>query len=518
MNGVVTAKRVGRGLMALGAGFVVNTLGQIITVPLALWAWGTTRYGEWILLSGLVTLLRTTDLGIQTYVVNCLCQAFVRDERAHFNIIINSAIKIQCIIIITLFLIVCLLALGLPIANILAMTSVSDNVVRWAFVLLAADLLLSVPLGVVGGVYRATKRLPRAAVISAAQQLATLVISLCLIGLHRGFEDVAAARLAVTILTGIYLLIDLKRIHPWLNISTTAGHLRNGVQMVLPGLLFLLIPLADFVGQQCLLLVISSRSGGDEVSHFATHRTMVNIAQLVSGTFMAALWCEMTSLHSAGSALQLQRLNRLAVRCNLAVVSVIILSIVILSGPIYSRWTGGRLELSVSTLVLLGVRTILWAMWSTSQTLLMATNRQKPVGLTLLSSAVVSNIVAYTCLPLLGISGAAVGCLAGDVLCAWVMPKVAANQTGQPLTIMTRETLRSLGVSTVGAILMGVAANSAAFGINALRSIIATLILAVVLVVAWGGMHESEKAIVLQLANAARQKALLMLKGNLSDG
>ncbi len=55
-------RRVSRGVGALSLSVFVNILSQV-TVPIALFVWGKFRFGEWILLSGFVQLLKITDLG-----------------------------------------------------------------------------------------------------------------------------------------------------------------------------------------------------------------------------------------------------------------------------------------------------------------------------------------------------------------------------------------------------------------------------------------------------------------------
>src|SRR5262249_33913754 len=74
--------RVAKGVGALSLGAVVNAVSQISIVPIALYAWGAVRYGEWVVLTGLVSFLKLTDLGLQTFVVNRLCASYTRGDRA----------------------------------------------------------------------------------------------------------------------------------------------------------------------------------------------------------------------------------------------------------------------------------------------------------------------------------------------------------------------------------------------------------------------------------------------------
>src|SRR5262245_34952190 len=70
--------RVTRGVGALSLNAAVNIIGQISLVPVAMYAWGGVRYGEWVVLAGLVSFLKLTDLGLQTFVVNRLCASYAR--------------------------------------------------------------------------------------------------------------------------------------------------------------------------------------------------------------------------------------------------------------------------------------------------------------------------------------------------------------------------------------------------------------------------------------------------------
>jgi len=44
--------RLSRGVGALSLGAVANVVSQLSIVPVALHAWGETRYGEWMVLTG----------------------------------------------------------------------------------------------------------------------------------------------------------------------------------------------------------------------------------------------------------------------------------------------------------------------------------------------------------------------------------------------------------------------------------------------------------------------------------
>src|SRR5713101_6697831 len=92
-SGASVLVRVGKGLGALFTGAAVQILGQLTVVPIALYAWGKVRYGEWLVLTGLVTFLRLTDLGLQTFVVNRMCASYARGERDDMQSALDGALR-----------------------------------------------------------------------------------------------------------------------------------------------------------------------------------------------------------------------------------------------------------------------------------------------------------------------------------------------------------------------------------------------------------------------------------------
>src|SRR5204862_7374310 len=108
--------------------------------------------------------------------------------------------------------------LVLPIDRLLALQTISRTTFQVVAMLLAFELLLGIPMGVIAGIYRATGRLPRAAVIGASQQGAAMILTVALIVFHADFITLAAARVAVAILFSGFILYDLRRLHPWLRL------------------------------------------------------------------------------------------------------------------------------------------------------------------------------------------------------------------------------------------------------------------------------------------------------------
>src|SRR5262245_17879450 len=86
--------RVVRGSFALSLVALINAVGQVAVVPVALHFWGAGKYGDWVGLSALVAFLSLSDIGIQTYVVNRMCARLARGERDTITFDLHSALRL----------------------------------------------------------------------------------------------------------------------------------------------------------------------------------------------------------------------------------------------------------------------------------------------------------------------------------------------------------------------------------------------------------------------------------------
>jgi O-antigen/teichoic acid export membrane protein len=199
--------------------------------------------------------------------------------------------------------------------------------------------------------------------------------------------------------------------------------------MIGPGLFFIMIPLADYISNQFTLMVLQRSLNGGEVSRLATHRTVVNLAVMVSGLLTTAVWPELTALHARSEAEQLRKAHRSLARMNMWLVGAVAFGLLPFIPLIYPSWTAGRLSIDGWTLGFLMMRMLLWGVWSASMSMLCAINQQKPVAGVLLGAAALTSLLSVWLIPRIGISGAALAQLLGDLsVSAWLIPLLAARE------------------------------------------------------------------------------------------
>lgn len=441
--------RVSRGVGALSLNAAANLIGQLSIVPVALYVWGEIRYGEWVVLAGLVSLLKVGDLGLQSFVVNRLCASYARDDREGMRHVLHGALRVLYLLASVLLVLISVALLVVPLDRALALQTVDGLELFAVALLLAIEVLIGVPMGVIAGVYRATGRLARAGMVGTCQQLAIIGFTLGMIAGQTDFLSLASARVGVALVTSLWIIYDLKRLYPWLQIWPTSGTWREGVCMIGPGLFFLLIILADYVSNQFPLLVIQKMLDGGEVSRLATHRTVVNLAHMVSALLIHAVWPELTTLYARAENERLVQVHRSLTKFNMWLVGAVAFGMLPFVPWIYPSWTVGRLALDKWTLAFLIIRLLVWAMWSPSMTLLSATNRHQYVALGLLGAAAVSSILTVGLVPMMGISGAVLAVLLGDIcIPAWLVPSIACRGMGERVG----KCVRAAGAALIGGI------------------------------------------------------------------
>lgn len=456
-SAIQIAGRIVRGSGALLIGAVVNVLSQLAIVPLALRAWGTDRYGEWVVLTAYVSFLTMTDLGIQTYVVNRLCAHHTRGDRVSFQHDLASALRAHVPLALGSWIVIVAILVFSPIERLFHLYTVPRTELIIVLICLAGETLSAVPLGVFGGgVYRATGRLSRAAMFGALQRVCLLILTCVLLIGGVRFSTLAACRFVFALcFAGVYWY-DVRRQLPWLKISLSLGRFSDGVSMVGPGLLFLLIPLSDLVSLQGTVMVLQSFHGGTIVSQFTTHRTVVNIARMLSGLLTFAVWPELTALAARGENSRLARAHRTLAKLNGWLVGAVALTLIPMGRWLYPSWTLGRLAFDPVILGILVAQTCVWGTWTASVTALSSGNRQRNITLTLAANALLVIALGVVLIPAYGIRGAAAAGLLGDLMvAAWIIPSLACRHFGDEFLLYVKEVGRFLVLGLAVPLLIG---------------------------------------------------------------
>src|SRR5262245_15123895 len=171
-------KRVIKSLSALLAGHGIQTLTQLLVPPAFIAAYGVDGYAEWLALSAAVGYLGTLDFGLQTYVLNRLTALYHQGELEEFHKVQSVGLWLT-LGFVSFGSMIGSLAFILPVSQWLRISGASSSV-AWAILWLAQQVLVSIPLGQVLGVYRAFGQAHRGVMWANAHRVLLLAVTLAL--------------------------------------------------------------------------------------------------------------------------------------------------------------------------------------------------------------------------------------------------------------------------------------------------------------------------------------------------
>lgn len=431
---VVTQVR-GRVLSAVGANVarvLVMQGGNVLLVPVFLRYWGSELYGEWLVLSAGVAYLAILDLGLQTYVVNRMCQAYATARLDELHRDLHSSLRVYLIVVGFGLLCVGAAVVVVPIDRILVLRVVGPRAASWAVVFLAANtLLFSIPLGLIFGVYRATGAYTRGQMIGTGVLALVVIVTGILVWAGASLPAVAGSWLALNAVFAAIVLFELRHFRPDIRIGFELGTLSHGLSLLGPSLLFVVLNLATVINLQGVVLVLNRSVSGAAIAQFTTTRTLTGLIIQTAGIFSTAWWPELTAAEARRDVAWLRSVCRSIVKMNvcLAVLGALVLRI---EGPtVYRVWTGRQLTLDPVLFDIFLVQAVLMVFWSSSGLVLIACNRQRAYASWMFANALTTIALAIVFVKPWGAVGVAVASLIGDlVCCAWVVPYLACRMLG----------------------------------------------------------------------------------------
>ncbi len=424
-------KRLSLGIGSSAMSHGIGALQSFGLVPFFLRGWGSETYGRWLALTAMISYLSLFDLGGQTYVGNLLAIAHARSERPVFVRRLSQGVSLFLVLGLAAFaalLIVLGVALRVPLPGL------HRSLEHWEVLVIGAlaanFLVLSLPGGIYITAYRATGLFARGTMVANVTRLVGLVAMGAALFLRVSPTVLALVILGIGIVGTTTLVLDTRRCIPqcrslqihWENAKAGWRELRGGAFQ------FWKISIAQALGQQAIVLVVAATTGPEGVVLYSTHRTLSNIPSYVGGLLQAPILPELSAMWGGGQLERMFRTARLSIRVAVLLTGVLALAVWIAAPVVYPAWTDKQLRISSGLLATLLVDAMIAAGGISAAWMMLATNHHRSVAKwSLLNSAIALGIAAIL-LPRLGVFGAAVGTLTGNVLCAGVaLPVLSAR-------------------------------------------------------------------------------------------
>lgn len=416
------ARRLMRSLGASVVGQAVTAGIQFASVPLLLSAWGTQRYGEWLIMSAVPAYLAMSDIGFATAAGNDMTMKAARGENDDVLTSYQSVWLLTTAASLAIAFAALLLARMAPLTA-LGLQRTPDHEARATLAVLALHVVAGLQSSVLGTGFRSAGHYAAGLMLSNAQRVFEFgaLIATALLGYPMHF--VALAFLVARVGSLVVTWMVLRRLCPWLKLGARHARLSRIRELALPAVSFLGFPLGNALGLQGTLTVVGAVLGSSAVPVLSTHRTLVNAVQSMMGLLNSSVWPEFSLALGGGQVAVARKLHRLVCQVSLWAALASGVALALAGRPILGLWTRGRIQydslLFGALLTAMFVRTL----WFTSSVVPAAINRHNGIAAWYVAGSAMALVLSATFLPQVGLWSVGIALAIGDLLMAVVVTR-----------------------------------------------------------------------------------------------
>lgn len=418
-----SATRITKGMMAFSLSQLINFFIRIGLPPLYLNAWGIHRYGNWLILYSVAAYLSLSNLGGQTYLVNRLTQLFSQKKLREYRQVFNSGLLLFIVLaVVGLFLFAITIAF-LPMAHLLHTPHIDPFAVKAVLLILAVQVLLAVPQGLLTGIYQSVGKLPFAVMLFNGMTFLQLLLCLSALLLKASPSTVALMHIIPLVLLTAFAIWHIPSQFRFPIFSLKSVKLELLKSFVKPSFNFLAIDLSTAFAVQGIIIMLGGLLGSMQIVMFTTMRTLINMMKQVLGVISFSSWREMTHYDAMDNREKLRLLFRSVLRTSLIAAILLATLLYFFAAPLYTLWLHHRVPFSQPLMDLFLLYGIEMVFWTACANLLMSTNRHHVLARVYLITAIISLAAAYFGGRYFGLHGVILALLFIDIIFpAWFIP------------------------------------------------------------------------------------------------
>jgi O-antigen/teichoic acid export membrane protein len=285
-------RRVAITTIAGGASKAVGALTLLVTVPLTLSYLGAERYGLWMTIASVVTVLNFADFGIGNGLINAVSEANGKEDQDLARHYVSSAFFMLCGIAIFLSLVFAISYPHIPWQRLFNVHSGLAAVESGpAVAVFFVCFIVNIPLSIVSRIqvgYQQTFENTLWLAFGNILALCTVVLACKLkAGLPWLVLAMSGAPIIATILNGVVLL---GRERPWLLPAWRFADKEAGRAIFRVGMMFLVLQIAVALSFSADNIIVAQTLGSSAVTQYAIPVKMFGALTVVFTSILAPLW------------------------------------------------------------------------------------------------------------------------------------------------------------------------------------------------------------------------------------
>jgi O-antigen/teichoic acid export membrane protein len=393
---------------------------SLASLPLLLGYLGVERYGAYVALTSLTSMLVFSDFGLGNGLMNRLSEALAHGDREIARRLVSSAFFVLVTIAVVLLLAFVLIYPLVPWAQALGVSAATAEIGPVAAVLFGL-FVLGLPLGIAERTRMAFQEGYLNSIAVAAGAVAGFIGLLVALSLNASFPLLVFAITAPPLgALAINASLLFFRQRPWLRPSRAIGDRKTARQLARIGFLFFILQLAVAVAYQSDTVVAAAVISAEAATTYAVTLRVFMLVPSLIGLFLVALWPAYTEALARGDLGWVWRTLRLSVVAAAGLSAISSLVLFFASGWIIGLLTGE--EVHPPALLVIGAA--VWAViQATFNAITMLMNAASIVRFQVIAaSAMAISSVSLSILfaHLFGLSGIVWGTVVAYIVCSAV--------------------------------------------------------------------------------------------------
>src|SRR6185437_9053822 len=425
-------KRALHAFVAFCFGQGIATVGYLFLVPLYLHVWPASLYGEWLTLGSVVAYFSTFHLGVQTYAVNRLTQAYSRGDMEEYRRVRDTAFTFYVGIALVGSAALTAFAAWAPVGSWFHL-SLAGHAIFFVLLLLGGQFLWTLPASLLWWVYATAGNLAGTQWVLNGSKVLALGLTAGALLLWPKLAVVAGAQAAGFLLIVAVVWWDVHRRFPELAPGLGQAQLSLLRPILSQSIFFAVIGWAVAITLHGSNLMVAGMLGTTALALFVTTRTLANsIRQLVS-LFIHSSSTNLTRLEALEDKQRLRLAFRLVLFVTVAGCVAVSASLWFEGGAIFAAWTRGKLAADVWLLRMFLLWLVLQSPWMAASAIPSYTNKHKGLAMSYLVSSCGGLLLGAMLVPRLGLKGLPIAFIVAEAAaCYHFVVRNACRIIGEP--------------------------------------------------------------------------------------
>ncbi|HEX3572883.1 MAG TPA: lipopolysaccharide biosynthesis protein [Acidobacteriaceae bacterium] len=394
---------------------LAQTAIQFVQVPVFLHFWSVPLYGEWLILNSIPTYLWFSNAGFGNVAGNEMTMLVAGGDRDAAMRVFQSCWWLIVAVCGAFTAGLSVALYFLPVAHLLRLTSISEHDTKWILFWLALSILLAALEQLLQSAYRSIGRYPYGTFVKSVMAIVAFACTIIPVVLGKGPLITAEVYAAATIGSTVFLAALVKHDIPWIEYGWRYARFAEIRRLFRPAVAFMAFPVGQSLNMSGPQFALQYVLGPYAVVVFTTARQVsrgaLQMVQMVNSTFEP----EMTLAYGAKNIELTRSLHRRACQAALIVALVLVAGVMTVGPYFLHAWTGGHVPPSRGLLTVLLVGVVIYALWSTSSTLMTATNQHQRLAVIYLAATAVTCAACFAGAWVAGLYGAAAALLLAEL-------------------------------------------------------------------------------------------------------